>query len=63
LPVSTSVNSLTLVRSALAAYAALRCASRPKPERPCYVAERDQCGAMASSCGFTSRKTTRPFFM
>ena len=27
------------------------------------VAGRDQCGAMASSCGFASRKTTRPFFM
>jgi hypothetical protein len=27
------------------------------------VAERDQRGAMASSFGFTSRNTTRPFFM
>src|SRR5262245_38711885 len=30
---------------------------------PATLRGRDQCGAMASSCGFASRKTTRPFFM
>jgi hypothetical protein len=35
----------------------------PEGRGPCYVAGRDQCGAMASSFGFASRKTTRPFFM
>jgi hypothetical protein len=30
---------------------------------PYHIAERDQRGAMASSCGFASRNTTRPFFI
>jgi hypothetical protein len=57
---------LTFLLAENAAFSLALAAYNLKSKARCGLAtlrQRDQCGAMASSCGFASRKTTRPFFM